>query len=69
MMKLPIIIYSSLSYGLVGYVMGKIFKSKKVIAAFVTLLVAVLGTALGTDLGADTANTITELVCTIVSCQ
>lgn len=49
--------------------MGKILKSKKVIAAFVTLVVVVLGTALGTDLGADTANTITELVCTIVSCQ
>lgn len=49
--------------------MGKNFKSKKVIAAFVTLLVVVLGTALGTDLGADTANTITELVCTIVNCQ
>lgn len=49
--------------------MGKIFKGKKFIAAFVTLVVVVLGAALGTDLGADTANTITELVCTIVSCQ
>lgn len=49
--------------------MGKIFKSKKVIAAFVTLLVVVLGTALGTDFGADTANSVTDLICTIVDCQ
>lgn len=49
--------------------MGNIFKNKKVVSAFVTLVVVLLGAALGTDLGADTANTITELVCTIVSCQ
>ncbi|WPJ52804.1 hypothetical protein RCIP0053_00008 [Klebsiella phage RCIP0053] len=49
--------------------MGNIFKNKKVVSAFVTLVVVLLGAALGTDLGADTANNITELVCTIVSCQ
>lgn len=49
--------------------MGKIFKSKKVIAAFVTLVVVVLGAALGTDLGAGTATSITDAVCTIVACQ
>lgn len=49
--------------------MGKIFKNKKVIAAAVTLALVVLGTALGTDLGADTANSVTDLICTIVTCQ
>lgn len=49
--------------------MGKIFKSKRVIAAFVTLVVVVLGAALGTDLGAGTATSITDVVCTIVACQ
>ncbi|QJD54750.1 hypothetical protein PssvBMR4_gp52 [Pseudomonas phage MR4] len=49
--------------------MGKIFKNKKVVAAAVTLVLVILGAALGTDLGADTASSVTDLICTIVSCQ
>lgn len=49
--------------------MGKIFKNKKVVAAAVTLVLVILGTALGSDLGADTATSVTDLICTIVSCQ
>lgn len=49
--------------------MGNIFKNKKVVSAFVTLVVVLLGAALGTELGADTATSITDVVCTIVACQ
>lgn len=49
--------------------MGNIFKNKKVVSAFVTLVVVLLGAALGTDLGAGTASSVTDLICTIVSCQ
>lgn len=49
--------------------MGKVFKNKKVVAAAVTLVLVILGTALGANFGADTANSVTDLICNIVSCQ
>ncbi|QHJ79495.1 MAG: hypothetical protein [Caudoviricetes sp.] len=49
--------------------MGKIFKSKKVIAALVALAVALVSVGLGTDVGAGTTDAVVGVICQVVTCS
>lgn len=47
--------------------MLKVFKSKKVIAALVSLALAVMGVVLGIDIGAS-HGAITDAACQVIGC-
>ncbi|URY99184.1 hypothetical protein 6939_0005 [Klebsiella phage 6939] len=49
--------------------MGKLFKNRKVILAFVALLVTLVSVGLGTDMGNGTAEAITGVICQVVTCS
>lgn len=48
--------------------MGKLFKSKKVIAALVALALALVSVGLGVDLGTGTGSSVTDVVCQVITC-
>ncbi|WP_173387075.1 hypothetical protein [Salmonella enterica] len=49
--------------------MKKLFKSKKVIGALVTLIVALVSVGLGVDLGSGAESSVTNVVCQVITCE
>lgn len=49
--------------------MGKIFKSKKVLGAIVVLVVTLVSVGLNVDLGTGVASQVTDVICSVVTCE
>ena len=49
--------------------MKKLFKSKKVVGAFIALVIAIVSVGLGVDLGEGTEGSVTDVVCQVITCE